>query len=74
MRAQWRRDIDQAEFLRLAGHTNIHRGIAADVYPKGATLTCGCGHSQPATSEQCGEYLHSGWPKHCGLIMGATAL
>lgn len=58
-------------FAKLA---NIQRDIAADVYPKGAILSCSCGHSEHVTSEQVGEYLRHGWPKHCGLIMGATAL
>lgn len=75
MRAQWRRDLDAADAaVRLAGHTDIHRGIAGDVYPKGATLSCKCGHSQTATMEQVSEYFRSGWPKHCELTMSATVL
>jgi hypothetical protein len=69
VRAQWRRDLD-----RLPVALDITRGIAADVYPKGAALSCFCGHTQHATMEEIGEYLHSGWPVHCGFAMGPTAL
>lgn len=60
------------DFNRLADLAGggMQRGIAADVWPKGATLECKrCDHAEHATSAECGRYLARGWPKHCGETM-----
>lgn len=55
----------------LAFHLqNIHGGIAADVWPNGATVTCSeCGRTETLSTGECGYCLGHGWPTCCGLTM-----
>lgn len=66
-------DFTPEQLARLAGD-GLQRSIAKDVWPNGATLSClACGQRLVITSWQCGKYLASGWPKHCGATMRCEA-
>lgn len=60
--------------MKLPDFANLHRNIAADVWPNGAVLSCAlCGYFRHITSAEAGGYLANGWPRHCGTAMSCEA-
>jgi hypothetical protein len=54
---------------------NIHRDIAADVWPNGAILKCVvCTHTERITAAQAASCLRNGWPSHCDRTMACDSV
>lgn len=64
----------ELKHMRQKFGSDIHKGMAQEIFPNGSVLRCiPCGKQRPCSTSQIAEYLASGFPK-CKVCNHVTDL